>query len=161
MGAVDVRAVSDYFLSEMAQSGESLSNLKLQKMLYYAQGWFLAINGRPLFDNEIQAWVHGPVVVDEYHRFKEAGYAPIIWDGREVDLPEDVAQFLDRVIYTYGSESAYGLEVRTHREAPWVLARGDIHEGEPSNAVITVESMAEYFGGKLSAQTERQSREIN
>ncbi|MFD2419431.1 Panacea domain-containing protein [Amycolatopsis pigmentata] len=52
-----------------ADDEATLSNLKLQKLLYYAQGHYLALTGRPLFDDEIQAWSHGPVVPAVYRQW--------------------------------------------------------------------------------------------
>lgn len=75
MRAIDV---ARYFLALAdEEAGDLVSNLKLQKLLYYAQGFHLAMTGRPLFDEPIQAWMHGPVVPAVYHAFKVYGSGPI------------------------------------------------------------------------------------
>lgn len=51
--------------------GEYVSHLKLQKMLYYAQGCYGALTGERLFDDKISHWEHGPVVGNVYHEFKK------------------------------------------------------------------------------------------
>lgn len=63
-------SVSDYLLVENRERGENLTNLKLQKLLYYAQAWHLALRNAPLFDEDFQAWVHGPVLPSQYLRFR-------------------------------------------------------------------------------------------
>ena len=63
--------VAKYFLLKSnPEIGDTISNLKLQKLLYLAQGFFLAIYGEPLFPEHIEAWTHGPVVPEIYRRFK-------------------------------------------------------------------------------------------
>src|SRR3990167_3308538 len=60
-------------LDDRADSSDGISNLKLQKLVYYAQGFFLAMHETPLFENDIEAWTHGPVVPELYRQFKEFG----------------------------------------------------------------------------------------
>jgi uncharacterized phage-associated protein len=63
--------VAEYFLTLVDdEAGDSLSNLKLQKLVYYAQGFHLALTEKPLFDEAIEAWEHGPVVPGLYHKLK-------------------------------------------------------------------------------------------
>ena len=72
--AITAQDVADYFLFLVDDpSGDNLSNLKLQKLVYYAQGFYLAIHDRPLFDDAICAWEHGPVVPSLYRRYKKYG----------------------------------------------------------------------------------------
>ena len=73
--------VAQFFLHlDNANDGEGITNLKLQKLVYYVQGFFCALHDRPIFENNIEAWTHGPVVPDLYHHFKENGSAPINLD---------------------------------------------------------------------------------
>ena len=62
------------------EGGENISNLKLQKLLYYAQGSFLAVTDKPLFEDNIVAWCHGPVVESVYHEYKSNGSNGIPFD---------------------------------------------------------------------------------
>src|SRR5438309_2092560 len=57
--------------------GENITNLKLQKLLYYVQGFHLAMNGAPLFNEDIRAWDHGPVVPQVYRKYREYGAAAL------------------------------------------------------------------------------------
>lgn len=56
-----------------SNQGETISNLKLQKLLYYMQGFFIAVFDKKLFDDTIEAWQYGPVVRNAYLHFKDFG----------------------------------------------------------------------------------------
>ncbi len=104
-----------------SDGAEYISNLKLQKLLYYAQGTFLAVTGFPLFDDAIEAWTHGPVVPAVYHAYKSNGdrgidppddFNPNIFDDEETSL-------LTEVYNEFGQYSAWKLRNMTHAETPW------------------------------------------
>src|SRR5260364_350033 len=81
---VSVFDVANYFLTLVEEEvGDALSNLKLQKLVYYAQGFHLALFSRPLFENAIEAWTHGPVIPGLYHAYKQYGAGAL---PRPVDL---------------------------------------------------------------------------
>jgi uncharacterized phage-associated protein len=61
------------FCAEDPEDSDFLCPLRVQKLLYYLQGWSLALRGRPLFEERIEAWKLGPVVPEVYHRFKSFG----------------------------------------------------------------------------------------
>jgi len=139
--------VADYLLAESRDRGEVLTNLKLQKLLYYAQAWHLALYKKPLFDEDFQAWVHGPVLPSQYRRFSRNEWRPIT---EQVDRPHfddaDIEKFLNEVIDVFGTETAVSLELMTHRERPWLEARGGIPMDESSQARIDKAVMREYYG---------------
>ena len=145
MPVTTAAAVADYLLLEARARGEALSNLKLQKLLYYAQAWHLALHDRPLFDEDFEAWVHGPVVPSQYHRFKAAAWMPIAEPVEQPDLPEDVKQFLNQILDVFGVESAIALEMMTHRERPWLEARGDLPPEASSQAIISKLSLRNFY----------------
>jgi len=132
--------VADYFLKKThPEFGDAISNLKLQKMVYYAQGFHLALYGKPLFDEEIVAWEHGPVVESLYYTYREYG-------ANELPQPEHVdvknysneeIELLDEVFEVYGQFSAWKLRNMTHSERPWVETG--------KNNVISKELMGEFF----------------
>ncbi len=116
--------VARYFLSfTNEEREETLTNLKLQKLLYYAQGFFLGAQKRPLFPEQIEAWEHGPVVREIYHIFSDYKGNPI---PKPVDdapsLPFFVQNILNDVYVTRGKFDAWRLRDMTHQEAPWIEA---------------------------------------
>jgi len=138
------KQVADYFLTLVdSEAGDALSNLKLQKLVYYAQGFSLALTGEPLFAESIEAWQHGPVVPALYRSLKQHGSEPVRppEDGiNRDDYPEAVRDLLDEVYSVYGQFSASKLRNMTHDEAPWKEAMA-VGASIPINKV----TMKEYF----------------
>lgn len=132
--------VARYFLAQSDKAeGELISNLKLQKLLYYAQGVHLAIHDQPLFPEAIVAWDHGPVVECVYHEYKKHrdGAIPRPTDvDFGVYTPEE-RETLDEVYQVFGQFSAWKLRNMTHDEPPWK----DAYRG----SVITHDSMKTHF----------------
>lgn len=143
--------VADHLVWLAHQHGSFVSNLKLQKLLYYAQAWHLALNGRPLFADRLEAWVHGPVVPSVYHRFKQWGYRSIDEDLASPGLPDEVQEFLRELADEYMPLDAYELELMSHRETPWQNARGALAPDAPSRAVLAEDDMREYFRRRMDA----------
>lgn len=126
---------ADYFLYKAQNnSQELLSNLKLQKLVYYAQGLHLAMKGIPLFDEEIKAWEYGPVIPELYHKFKSFGADEIQVTGFDPNIIDaETREFLDEVYSVLGQFSAIGLMNLIHEDQCW-------KEAYP-NEVITKEAM--------------------
>lgn len=103
------------------EDSDGISNLKLQKLLYYAQGVSLALKGKPLFADAILAWTHGPVVESVYHAYKPYGSMPIPFDERLDDswLADEDRELLENVYQSFSQYSAWKLRNMTHREDPW------------------------------------------
>lgn len=136
---------ANFLLVNSRETGEVLTNLKLQKLLYYSQAWFLALNGAALFDEEFQAWVHGPVLPSQYFRFSDFRWKPIIDEVAEPNLDDRFANHLCEVLEVFGVETAVALEHMTHDEMPWKRARGTLEPHEPSKAIIRKEWMQEFY----------------
>lgn len=145
--------VANFFLAFADDKGEPITNLKLQKLVYYAQAWFLANYGKPLFEGDFQAWVHGPVLPELYHAYKERGAAPIPspmdLEKVEAQLNPEVIDFLKEVARVYMPSGAYELELMTHQEDPWIEARDGVEADAKCTTVISLQSMQEYYGGKI------------
>lgn len=122
-----------------SEGAEYISNLKLQKLLYYAQGCFLAVTGEPLFDDPIVAWQHGPVVENVYHEYKHNGANGINYtddfDFEQFNGSEN--ELLTEVYDIFGQYSAWKLRNMTHEETPW--------KSTLSNGVISHPVIKEYF----------------
>jgi uncharacterized phage-associated protein len=137
--------IADYFIWLANETGSYVSNLKLQKLLYYAQAWYLAIYGKPLFDEDFEAWIHGPVIPTLYDHYQNFGWKPIFQDVEAPTFSEEIQDFLEELSEVYFGRDGFELEQMTHIEEPWIQARGNISLDEPSNAIISKESMREYF----------------
>jgi uncharacterized phage-associated protein len=120
----------------------------MQKLVYYAQGVHLAITGKRLFDEDIVAWEHGPVVPSLYHELKQFSNGAISLDFEDCNKAFTLEQLdiLKDVYNVYGQFSAWALRDKTHEESPWILATGD---GKVFNRPISDESMIDYFRTQL------------
>jgi len=99
-----------------------ISNLKMQKLLYYAQGTSLAFNGYPLFNEPILSWTHGPIVRKAYDRFSEthdSGIQPQGFCVKKPNLDSIDEALLEAVYNKYNRYSAWELVHMTHQEDPW------------------------------------------
>lgn len=120
--------VALYFLYRAREldAGDVISNLKMQKMLYYAQGNFLSITKKPLFKESIEAWKHGPVVKKIYDRFKKYGKLAIDFkelDGFKHEIYDKIhLDILPFIFNKYNAYSAWELRNKTHNETPWLVS---------------------------------------
>lgn len=107
--------------AQNTNGGDLMSNMKLQKMLYYQQGFHLAMFGEPLFEEEIEAWMYGPVVpsvYENYKRYKKEGVpCNTEMEFQFEDSKEE--KLFNEVCKVYGKFSAIGLMNMTHEEYPW------------------------------------------
>jgi uncharacterized phage-associated protein len=141
--------VADTIIYLSRERGIEITNLKLQKLLYYSQAWYLAFTGEPLFGDSIEAWVHGPVVPSVFRRFRGYRWKPIDCDVKPIEDARIIAH-INAVLDTYGSIQATRLESLTHREEPWRDARGERPIDEPSNEVISKADMKRFYAALLT-----------
>lgn len=120
--------------------GERLTNLKLQKLLYYQQGFHLAFFGTPLFDDNIEAWMYGPVVPSIYEKYSSYGSASLPEVSNPISLSDDEEELFNEIYDAYREFSAIGLMNRTHKEKPWIDA-----VPHDRGTVISQDSMKSYF----------------
>lgn len=135
--------IAKWFLAENRRrmiDGESdfLTHLKLQKLLYYAQGCHLALKDRKLFGENIVAWAHGPVVEKVYRKYKDFGSSPIVFDEEyRQTIDTETEGILREVFDVFGQYSAWKLREMTHSEDPWKLTE--------RNKVIEIDLIKDYF----------------
>jgi uncharacterized phage-associated protein len=141
--------VADYFLAKTdPELGDIMTNLKIQKLAYYAQGFSVVILGRPLFDESIEAWEHGPVCPVLYRKYK-GNKAMAIYpkkDIKEAGKPFTAKQrkLLDDIYKTYGCFAAWSLRDITHQDTAW-------HNAYP-NGVISLEAMKESCEARMEEE---------
>lgn len=137
--------VAAAYLCAVYDDEDSFSQLKLQKLLYYAQGYALALLGRPLFGDRIEAWDHGPVVpgVWQAHTQHQARPLPRPETFDVVGVDPEARAVLDRVYAELGQFEAWRLRDMTHDEPPW--------RDTPHNETIPLDRLRDYFTSRLSA----------
>lgn len=127
---------------------EDITPLALQKGLYYIQGFYYAFNGAYIFEEDCEAWVHGPVYRDVYMRYRNYQFNPIESSDFELNrnyFSEMELSIFDSVIKNLCCYSGKILENFTHKEMPWIRARGKLSEKTSSNIVILKEHIGQYF----------------
>lgn len=122
-----VTALANAILKKSREKNIDITNLKMQKLVYFAQGFSLALLDRPLFPEEIQAWTYGPVIPSLYNELKKFGSEPLkgMIESDDIVAEEDaqVSQLLDEVIDRFGKLSASDLVALSHKDgSPWALA---------------------------------------
>ena len=166
----DAKAIANYFLELAERDGKEISPLKLQKLIYFAHGWHLAIKNAPLLDDRVEAWEWGPVIPDLYHEFKDFGNGPIkrratVWKARGTKLSfteptidsypnteanEFAKELVNQVWEVYGKFTAIQLSNMTHSPgSPWEQTR-QLSEGR-KNTDISDELIGQDFQQKAKA----------
>ncbi|PGW26856.1 type II TA system antitoxin MqsA family protein [Bacillus cereus] len=128
-----------------------VSNLKLQKLMYYAVGWYSAITKSELIDADFEAWKHGPVIKDTYHKYKGLGADSIPleleYDSLEsLNLHPIQLKVLEWAWEKYSHFDGKYLENMTHEEEPWKNARIGLSPEMGSNRIIGKSDIHSYFG---------------
>jgi len=129
------------FLEQASEVGNFVSHLQLQKLVYYAQAWSLAIRNEELFSEDFEAWIHGPFLPSLYADFAKHKWKPIEPPQNRNKLSDELEQFLSEVFHVFGKYTGYELELMTHQERPWQEARGDIPADQASTEKIQKKSM--------------------
>lgn len=157
---LDVINVARYIINYSNQKEYGISNLRLQKLLYFVQAYYLAFTevGTPCFNDEIEAWDFGPVVPRVYQEFKRFGSGNIptitsyivfddedIWSAHSVEfdnetIPKCDRERINKVVDKFSSYSTTSLVSLTHNQRPWRDAYSGINNG-----IISKESIKEYF----------------
>lgn len=153
MATYTANEVADTLIALAREQNIEISNLKLQKLLYYAQAWSLVLREAPLFREDFEAWVHGPVVPEVFRRFKSYRWQPItenVTPLKDVELRHHLLAVLE----VYGSLKPTQLERLSHSERPWKDARGNLDPIAASNEVITQQSMKDFFSELYEANAQ-------
>ena len=160
------KAIANYFLELAAKEGEKITPLKIQKLVYIAHGWYLALYGEPLVcDERAEAWEFGPVFPSIYYEFKSFGGDPIEklavditynelskeWDAWKPRIPgsdKNSRAFLNHIWKLYKGFTGGQLSALTHEEGtPWEKTRNE--KGEIRNAHIENQDIENYYKGRL------------
>ncbi|WP_304649351.1 Panacea domain-containing protein [uncultured Duncaniella sp.] len=129
-------------LANNVYGSEPISNMKLQKLLYYEQGYHLAYFDEPLFDEEIEAWKFGPVVPQIYDKYKIYHDSPILPEDGDVLIEGEHYELFYNVFTFFNRFSAFGLMEKTHSEEPWLIT---YKNGAGSSHVIPKSSISDFF----------------
>lgn len=166
------KAIANEFLDIAEREERPITPLKLQKLIYFAHGWHLAIKKTPLIDRRIAAWRYGPVIPAVYGEFKQFGNEPITdyraiegvfqngrlyfakasieaTEGVTLEEKEFAHQLCERIWQVYGWYSASQLSAATHNPGtPW----NQVYDVARRDIEIPDELIRQYFGAQLERQ---------
>jgi uncharacterized phage-associated protein len=167
-------AIANEFIKLARESHRPLSPMKLQKLVYFAHGWYLAFTGEPLINEPVEAWQFGPVIPSLYHTLKNYGSKEIadpltddvfhlfaddevheysIDDGYNPEENALAKEIIKRIWEVYGGLSAVQLSNLTHdQDAPWAVTPGK----DKKHTIIEQETIKNYFLRMLQRNRERQ-----
>ncbi|WP_338631130.1 Panacea domain-containing protein [Clostridium baratii] len=116
----DAIDIAKYIINKCIDLDRPISNLQLQKILYYVQGAYMKeTNGYLLFKNKISAWQYGPAVPDVYFEFNNYSSSEIDIKYPTIELPDEIKKVIDPVIKKKSLLTAWKLVEDTHNEMPW------------------------------------------
>lgn len=155
--------IADHILAQTPDP-YGLTNRELQKLLYLAQGFHLAQFGEPLFQEEFQAWKHGPVNSGVFHKYKHLGYYYINKPAREVLKPigERATAFILALTLAFCNVGSYKLIEYSHADTPWAskyIPNQNINLPKP-DLKIYFENFASFDDYKAAAEQKLNFHEL-
>lgn len=132
--------IAKYIINHEHLHKREVTNLRLQKLLYFVQAKNLIESKQPCFDDEIEAWDFGPVVPAVYHTYKIFGSWDIFAETTPPRISKSIAGNMDSILDYCKDYPTFQLVEITHKQAPWINARSN---GQKS--IITKQSILEYF----------------
>ena len=137
---------ANFLVYMLSDACDDLTNMKINKLLYYAQGYHFRQFGAPLFEDDIEAWERGPVIASVYEKYKRFGNQPVEgWNEDELsEISEATSDMFVNLVREYGKMSADELSDMTHEAgAPW----SQVYTGPDSHDKIPLNSIKDYFTG--------------
>ncbi|MEZ4789054.1 MAG: DUF4065 domain-containing protein [Flavobacteriales bacterium] len=163
---VNIKELAEYLIARFQAEGVPITPVKLQKLLYYIQAWHLVYEkGHPLFNDQPEAWVNGPVYKAVFPLYKNRFmYDSIVLAGVKDDaearaamekkfaalkLNQEQAGLLESVIQAYGFLENEKLILLSHSEKPWLEARVGLGPLEKSAKPISHDTMRAFYGARV------------
>lgn len=130
--------IARYVIFHENQAGKIISNLRLQKLLYFIQAQFLVAHHEPCFSDRIEAWDFGPVVPNVYHEYKIFGSSniPARQNNNSNTICKNDCTLIDNILQQASKYSTSQLVSITHNQKPWKNAYTRIYDNEITNADI-------------------------
>ena len=133
--------IAKYVINHEHKEHREITNLRLQKLLYFVQAKILVETGMPCFEDEMEAWAFGPVVPIVYNEYKGYGNLPII---EKQDVSEKIADtiklFIEDILNYFSNTPTFELVQITHGQTPWIEAKKNgLH------SKISIESIKDFF----------------
>lgn len=143
-------AMAKWFVNRVDRdAGEAMTPLKVQKLLYFSQAYYLANYGKPLFDADFEAWAHGPVIPSVFYEYAHLKWEAIPASDSPPKIEKSVQTYLEHVYRQFGKFSGKELERISHAHEPWIKARGDLPPEARCNEIIPKNHIEEFYGSRI------------
>ena len=149
---ISIKTVAQYIIKLCSDDPQGISNMKLQKLCYFTQAWYLAEHHKPLFSDDFEAWIYGPVSRLLYNHYRHFGKDPITIkpDSREISLlSHDEKAFIKKIFHKYGKFSAIELMVESHKDPAWTNARNGVSPNAQCSHLISKEEMEKSYADQV------------
>ena len=134
----DVVRIASYICQRYQdQFGQRIDEMKLHKLLYFAQRESLIQLDEPLFSAQFEAWKYGPVLVEIRQLYKDDK----LHERLSPESIEKFAKVFDKVFSQYATKDSWSLSILTHGELSWQVARRGFGEDEPCSTLIKIEDI--------------------
>ena len=131
--------VAQYIFDEYKrQSKTEIDEMKLHKLLYFAQRESFAITGSPLFEGELRGWKYGPVCCEVRNAFSPDG---IVIDTSPVS--DECAYIINNVVQEYGTIASWKISEMSHKEISWINSRKGLTAEQNGNNLISIDDIRE------------------
>ena len=145
-------SIANFFITKGIEDGKPIDQMKVQKLVYFAHGWYLAITNQSLLNEAIEAWRFGPVIPSLYHFLKHSGNqaitAPIdtLRDVEAIEVDSEVHSYLTAIWNLYSPFSGIQLSNMTHEEdTPWAQIAKRYDNRLPADVGIDNDVIKEHF----------------
>lgn len=132
--------VAKYVINYELSQDRSVTNLRLQKLLYFVQAKVLMETGEPCFNDEMQAWEYGPVVPVVYHAYAEYRNFSIQKQEYESEIAQNIKAYIKDILNYFANTETFELVQITHCQKPWIEARE-----KGNRQPISIDAIREYF----------------
>lgn len=141
--------IAAYIVKLSNEIGEPVTNMKLQKLIYYTFVWYAVEKNKRLFKEGIQAWKYGPVVTSVYETYKTYGGDVIkeMKNGNPDSLDDFTKSLIEDVFRVYGGKNAIELMELAHSETPW----RDTFDPKDQTKVIPFEAIVSFYKARKEA----------
>lgn len=157
--------IANYFILKSLATGVELTPQKLVKMVYVAHGWYLALTGKPLLAEGIQAWKYGPIITSVYNKFIQYGNSQIdelYFNAAANTYPiveeKSLKEFLDKIWEVYNTFNGPELSTITHEtNTPWDIIWNAQGKRKREGIIIPNDLIEKYYKERANGETAKQS----
>lgn len=148
-GNSDVVLLAEWLILLAAKRKCSVTNSKLQVLLYYSQVWHLVFYQRELFKEPLEAWMHGPAIFKVYKYFEDRSFLSLPYRTDLPEIPAKMIRHLSEILEVYLPFPTETLERMVRHEFPWQNARRGLREQESSRNPIAIEDILSFYTSKM------------